>query len=108
MVAGMTNAGRSLRHRGNARRRRRALHTFDRLPPPIRRALHEALMDWDPRWIKAELSKRTQARQPEAAIAATLRMIAAGDETELWSFAERHPAHVRANATLQRYGNPDA
>ena len=85
-----TNCGRSLRHRGTARHRRRALRIMDDLPPPIRRALHEALMDWDPRWVRAELHMRLcAARQPATAEAATVRMIAAGDETELWSHAEQ-------------------
>lgn len=99
-----TNSGRPLRHRGSARARRRALSAMDCLPQPLRHALHEALFDWDPRWVQAELEKRLRAaRRPEQAIASAVRMIAAGDETELWSFATRWPLHVRAGATLQRY-----
>lgn len=98
------NSGRSLRHRGSARARRRALSILDSLPQPLRRALHEALFDWDPRWVRAELDKRLNAaRRPDDAVASAARMIAAGDETELWAFATRWPLHVRAGATLQRY-----
>lgn len=104
MTGARTNSGRSLRPRGPARTRRRALAVVDRLPPAVRRALHEALVDWDPRWVRAELRRRLAvARTAEQAIAATVRMIHAGDETELWSFATRWPLHVRAGARLQRY-----
>lgn len=79
---------------------------MDRLPPAVRRALHEALVDWDPRWVRAELRRRLLvARTAEQAIAATVRLIAAGDETELWSHAASWPLHVRAGASLQRYGD---
>lgn len=99
-----TNSGRPLRQCGSARKRRRALAVMDRLPQPLRRALHEALYDWDPRWVRAELDKRMRAaRRPDDAVASAVRMIIAGDETELWSFATTWPAHVRAGATLQRY-----
>lgn len=99
-----TNSGRPLRHRGPARARRRALAIMDRLPQPLRHALHEALFDWDPRWARAELDKRLRAaRRPDDAVASALRMITAGDETELWSFAQHWPVHVRAGASLQRY-----
>lgn len=61
-----TNSGRPLRHRGSARARRRALSVMDHLPQPLRRALHEALFDWDPRWVRAELDKRLRAaRRPD-------------------------------------------
>ncbi len=77
---------------------------MDRLPPAVRRALHEALYDWDPRWVRAELQKRLAAAgRAEVAIAGTVRLIAAGDETELWSHAASWPLHVRAGASLQRY-----
>lgn len=105
MTGTRTNSGRTLRPRGPARSRRRALAVVDRLPPAVRRALHEALVDWDPRWVRAELRRRLLvARTAEQAIAATVRLIAAGDETEIWSHAASWPLHVRAGASLQRYG----
>lgn len=84
---------------------------FDRLPPALRRALHEAVIDWCPlqeRWL---LNKRLKAGMtPEAAIAEALEVLRRDERAEIALFACHWPArlgrypHVGANATVLRYG----
>lgn len=101
----------------NSRLRGNVLSAMDRLPAPIRRALHEAVNDWDPREIRWFFNKRIKAGWPEAiAVAAEIASIAHADATEIARFAHRWPArfgeypHLAADATILRYdeGRPNA
>lgn len=83
---------------------------FDRLPQPIRRALHEAIGPWDPREVRWSLNKRLKAGQEEsAAVAVEIELIRLNDEAEVNAFQHRWPSrfgkypHVAAGATILRY-----
>ena len=87
------------------------LAAMDRLPATLRRALHEAVVEWDPRWVRWELNRQVKAGIPPdvaaAVIAAALRR---DDEWEVLHFARCWPArfgagtpHAQARATILRY-----
>lgn len=84
---------------------------FDRLPLPIRRALHEAIVAWDPRECRWLLNKAIKAGVPqEQAVWDQVADIQSDDEREVRQFAYHWPArfgrltpHVRADATILRY-----
>lgn len=85
---------------------------FDRLPAPIRAALHEAVVKWDPRVVRWDLNKRLRSGMSEDdAVAASVRDLRDADADEVKLFAHLWPArfgryspHWNAGATIQRYG----
>lgn len=87
------------------------LAALDRLPQPIRRAIHEGVCAWDPRVERWQLNKLLKAgTPPEQAIAQIVEQLRAADAGEVWTFAHHWPArfgrltpHVRAEATIVRY-----
>lgn len=85
---------------------------FDRLPAPIRAALHEAVVAWSPNDVRWELNDLLRDGMSEAeAVAACVHAIRDADEGEVKTFAHlwlarfgRHSPHWNAQATIQRYG----
>jgi hypothetical protein len=84
---------------------------FEELPAEVRRALHEALVDWCPlrarEWHHHLL--RREGLRPAPAAASLVRTIRGLDHAEVAAFAktwhkgaEAYP-HLAAGATLQRY-----
>ncbi|UPY39212.1 DUF6525 family protein [Sediminicoccus sp. KRV36] len=92
-----------------------AYRALEELPPEVRRALHEALVDWCPlrarEWHQHLL--RTQRLKPAKAAKMLVRTIRKMDHAEVAAFARGWPKgakgypHVAAGATLQRYAGPD-
>lgn len=88
------------------------LAALDRLPTALRRALHEAVICWDPREVAWDLKQLCRAGLSEAkAVAIVVARLRQADEDEVMAFAGRHwrqygtaTPHVRAKATILRYG----
>ena len=87
-----------------------AMAAFDRLPPELRRALHEAVIKWDPRETRRDLNRRLKYGETyAAAIAAEVAEIRSADEREVRAFAFHWPSrfgrypHIAAAATILRY-----
>lgn len=85
---------------------------FDRLPAPIRAALHEAVVAWSPNDVLWKMNKLLREGMSEAeAVAACVRDIRDADAEEVRMFAHCWPArfgrfspHWNARVTIQRYG----
>jgi hypothetical protein len=88
-----------------------AYRAYEALPPEVRLALQEALVDWCPlrarEWHLHLL--RTRKLRPAEAAAALVQAIRGHDHAEVTAFARRWPQgaaaypHLAAEATLQRY-----
>ena len=83
---------------------------FDRLPVTLRHALHESLVEWDPRETRWQLNKLIKSGLSEnKASTVVARWIARSDEIEIVKFSHcwpsRHGAypHLAANASILRY-----
>lgn len=84
---------------------------YEQLPPEVRRALQEALVDWCPlRTREWHLHLLRQPRmRPAQAASVLVQTIRGEDQAELAAFAHTWPAgaaaypHLAAEATLQRY-----
>jgi hypothetical protein len=88
-----------------------AWRAFDSLPPEVRQALRESLVDWCP--LRAQewhvhLLKREKLK-PAKAARALVRTIRRMDHAEVAAFARAWPKgaraypHVAAEASIQRY-----
>lgn len=88
---------------------------FEELPPEVRRALRESLVDWCP--LRAREWHRHLLREgklrPAKAVAALVRTIRRMDHAEVAAFARSWPSgakaypHLAAGATIQRYAGRD-
>jgi hypothetical protein len=86
---------------------------MDRLPPPIRAALHEGVVDWDPLVLRWQLNKLLAAGVTEGkAVETVVAWVRDWDRQEVKLFAHHWPArfgrytpHVNAGATILRYGD---
>lgn len=84
---------------------------LDRLPAPIRRAIHEGVLDWDPRVERWALNKLLKAGVPmDQAVASIVQRLRDADAREVLDFAHRWPSrfgrytpHWNAGATILRY-----
>ena len=66
---------------------------FDRLPPELRRAVHEGVVDWDARSISWSLNERLRAGLTErAAIAQEVAHVHASDAEEVRQFQHHWPS----------------
>lgn len=92
-----------------------AWRAFDALPPEVRHALRESLVDWCP--LRAQewhvhLLKREKLK-PAKAARALVRTIRRMDHAEVAAFARAWPKgartypHVAAEASIQRYAGPE-
>jgi Family of unknown function (DUF6525) len=86
------------------------LIALDRLPPTLRRALWESVVEWDPRELRRELNRLVKTGVPMSlAIQHLLESIRRADQIEIAEFSRRWPSrfgaypHVAAGATLQPY-----
>jgi hypothetical protein len=86
------------------------LDALDKLPTPLRRALHEAITTWDPRETLIDLKARLKAGEPEVeAIAAEVAAIREADRTDIRSFRYHWPSRfgvypaAGARSTILRY-----
>ena len=82
---------------------------FDRLPAPLRRALHESVLDWHPFDCRFWFNTYRRTGTPECeAINRTIAMLRSSDEQEVREFSEQWPEqfgtypHVAAGATIMR------
>lgn len=91
-----------------------AYRAYEELPPVVRRALQESLVDWCPlraREWHVRLLKQ-QRLKPAQAAEALVQAIRGHDQAEVAAFARtwtkgaRAYPHVAAEATLQRYAGP--
>ena len=91
-----------------------AWRAYDALPPEVRAALRESLVDWCP--LRAQewhvhLLKREKLK-PAKAARALVRTIRRMDHAEVAAFARAWPKgaraypHVAAEASIQRYAGP--
>jgi hypothetical protein len=90
------------------------LAAFDRLPARLRQALHEAVIQWDPREVRWTLNQRLRAGVSEHdAIAAEIWDIRLHEENEVRAFSYHWPSrfgrypHTAAGATILRYDERD-
>ncbi len=91
-----------------------AYRAYEELPPAVRRALHESLVDWCPlrarEWHQRLLTQ--QRMKPQQAAEALVQAIRGHDQAEVAAFARTWPKgaraypHLAAEATLQRYAGP--
>lgn len=93
------------RFRGNQ------LAALDKLPPLLRRALWEGVIDWDARETRWQLNQMLKMGVPLAtAVKDLAKAIRGSDQFEVTNFAAHWPSrfgrypHMAAKATLQRYG----
>lgn len=92
-----------------------AYRAYEALPPVVRRALQESLVDWCPlrarEWHLRLLNQ--QRLKPAQAAEALVQAIRGHDQAEVAAFARTWPKgaraypHLAAEATLQRYEGPD-
>jgi hypothetical protein len=92
-----------------------AYRAYEELPPVVRRALQESLVDWCPlraREWHVRLLKQ-QRLKPAQAAEALVQAIRGHDQAEVAAFArtwakgaKAYP-HLAAEATLQRYAGPE-
>ncbi len=104
------NPGNSTSNLRRSHFRGNPLAAFDRLPPALRRALHESTIDWCPLQERWMLNKRLKAGVgTETAIAEALEVLRRDEQAEMALFAGHWPArrgrypHVGASATVLRY-----
>jgi hypothetical protein len=91
-----------------------AYRAYEALPPVVRRALQESLVDWCPlrarEWHLRLLNQ--QRMKPAQAAEALVQAIRGHDQAEVKAFARAWPKgpraypHLAAEATLQRYAGP--
>ncbi len=91
-----------------------AYRAYEALPPVVRRALQESLVDWCPlrarEWHLRLLNQ--QRMKPQQAAEALVQAIRGHDQAEVKAFARAWPKgaraypHLAAEATLQRYAGP--
>ena len=86
---------------------------FDKLPAPLRRALHDAVLDWVPFNVRYWLNHhRAMGRSEPVAIRRVLALIRSWDQQEVHGFGEHWPPrfgtypHLAANATIMRTAPP--
>ncbi len=92
-----------------------AYRAYEALPPAVRRALQESLVDWCPlrarEWHLRLLNQ--QRLKPAQAAEALVQAIRGHDQAEVAAFARTWPKgaraypHLAAEATLQRYEGPE-
>lgn len=92
-----------------------AYRAYEELPPAVRRALQESLVDWCPlrarEWHLRLLNQ--QRLKPAQAAEALVQAIRGHDQAEVAAFARTWPKgaraypHLAAEATLQRYAGPE-
>jgi TRAP-type C4-dicarboxylate transport system substrate-binding protein len=81
---------------------------YDRLPPPIRRALQQAVIEWDARWIRWLFNKSKKVYPQQISIEKMVILIQESDDNEIELFKNHWPArfgkypHVAAQATILR------
>jgi len=90
------------------------LAALDRLPPLIRRALHEALLPWSPLEERWHLNKMMKAGLSEAeAVERLVQHIRDADAREAAAMRHAWPARfgrcpaIAADATIMRYDEAD-
>lgn len=85
------------------------MHSYDRLPEPVRRLLQESVVPWNPDSIHVAANEAAQAGYaPHDAWRHAARSILWSEQAELLDFGATQwggqSAHQRAGATIQRYG----
>lgn len=106
--AAMTSNGISAARRSTFRGNE--LAAMDRLPTPIRRALWESVVDWDPCVVRWHLNQDLKAGLAlDEAVAVQIVAIYDDEAEEINRFAHHWPSrfgkypHVAAEVSIQRY-----